>query len=320
MPNDSDLTMSELLKDAPKNWGRWGEDDEFGALNFLDASEALRGVASAHSGKVFTLQTPVGTDKGDPVTLSRHGAIRRQTVDVNSFRTGDRDINPGGSKWADDYFEMFCQGTSQYDGLGHVWYDEQIYNGYSAETTAGGLSKASVAPVGRHGIVGRGVLLDMARYRDKEYLDRFETFGLDDLLECAKEQGVQIEKHDIILIRTGWIPSYFHRDPEEYFHPFSEPGLVYSKELVEWFHDMEIPNLVTDTMGNEITFDPNNGFKLLLHAALMRNLGVTMCELVMMDELGDDCAKDGQYTFLYAAAPIVIEKASGSPVNPIVVK
>jgi hypothetical protein len=54
---------------------------------------------------------------------------------------------------------------------------------------------------------------------------------------------------------------------------------VYSPELVQWFQDMEIPNLVTDTIANEVTADPNNGVALVLHNTLMRNLGVAFTEI-----------------------------------------
>ena len=73
-------------------------------------------------------------------------------------------------------------------------------------------------------------------------------------------------------------------------------------------------------MGNETTLDPVTGFKLVVHNALMRNLGIVMTELTVLDDLAADCAADGQWDFLYAAAPIRVEKAAGSPVNPIVVK
>jgi hypothetical protein len=59
-------TLAELLKDAPKNWGRWGPDDELGCLNFLDAKEVLRGAAEIRNGKVFTLGTPITSPGGDP--------------------------------------------------------------------------------------------------------------------------------------------------------------------------------------------------------------------------------------------------------------
>ena len=43
--------FSELLKDAPKNWGRFGPNDEIGALNFLTSAEVLRGVRAVKSGQ-----------------------------------------------------------------------------------------------------------------------------------------------------------------------------------------------------------------------------------------------------------------------------
>ncbi|MFF9561482.1 cyclase family protein, partial [Streptomyces albus] len=88
----------------------------------------------------------------------------------------------------------------------------------------------------------------------------------------------------------------------------------------QWFQDMEIPNLVTDTIANEVTTDPENGVALVLHNALMRNLGVVFTEICDLEKLAADCASDGQYTFLYVAAPLKVAKASGSPVNPVAIK
>lgn len=59
---------------------------------------------------------------------------------------------------------------------------------------------------------------------------------------------------------------------------------------------------------------------LPLHAALMRNLGVTLTEIAWLDDLAADCAADGQYDFLYTAAPLKIVAGTGSPVNPIAIK
>src|SRR5699024_7400540 len=199
----------------------------------------------------------------------------------------------GGLHYADDVARIFLQGSSQYDALGHVWYDGKIYNGYDAETTVGGLSKASVLPIAEKGVVGRGVLIDMARHRGKRYLDKGETFDHDDLRAAAEEQGVSIEQHDVLLIRTGFIGYWYETTPEEFYDNFLEPGLTYSRELVEWFRDKEIPNLVTDTIANEVTKEPETGVMLPLHCALMRNLGVLLSEVIWLDDLAEACARDG---------------------------
>jgi kynurenine formamidase len=182
------------------------------------------------------------------------------------------------------------------------------------------MTKASVYPIAQKGVVGRGILIDMARHRNKPVLAKGETFNHEDLLAAAKAQGVAIEKHDILVIRTGWIGSFYTTDRAEFYKDFLEPGLTYSPELVKWFHEMEIPNLVTDTIANEVTADPVSGVVLPLHNALMRNLGVTFTEIADLDKLAEDCAADGQWTFMYTAAPLKVMGGTGAPVNPIVVK
>ena len=82
------IRLTELLKDAPRNWGKWGEDDEVGSLNYLDAAQVLRGVAAARQGKVFTLQVDVGRKGGDPVWPGRAGAIRTQVIDKGHWISG----------------------------------------------------------------------------------------------------------------------------------------------------------------------------------------------------------------------------------------
>jgi len=311
--------LGDLLRDAPTNWGKWGADDEIGALNYLGPEQALAAARSVRSGKVFTLQRLIGDPKGDPVWPGRTPAERTQILDESSWDGEQAPAFPGGLHYADDKINAFLQGSTQYDALGHVWYDGKLYNGYDARTTVGGLEKASVEPLAQRGVVGRGVLLDMARYRGKDNLDAAETFTHEDLMACAKQQGITINKRDVLLIRTNFLKLFFDLG-DAFYEGFCEPGLVYSPELVQWFQDMEIPNLVTDTIANEITTDPATGVALTLHNALMRNLGVLFTEICDLESLAQDCAADGQWDFMYTAAPLKVAKASGSPVNPIAIK
>lgn len=312
--------VRELLKDSPKNWGKWGPDDEVGSLNYLTPAEALRGAAAVKQGKSFTLQVRMGDPDGDPVWPGRQQAKRMNVMDKGHYNCGKGPEFAGHYEFADDVMFMYLQGSTQYDALGHVWYDDQIWNGYSADTTIGGLSKASVLPIGERGVVGRGILIDIARYRGKEVLAPGETFTHLDLMAAAEQQGVTIEKRDILVIHTGWIGSFYKKTREEFYKDFIEPGLTYSPELVRWFQEMEIPNIVTDTMANEVSVDPVSGVDIPLHNALMRNLGITLTEIAQLDPLAADCAADGQWTFLYTAAPLKVVGGTGAPVNPIVLK
>lgn len=312
--------MSELLADSPKNWGKWGTDDEVGSLNYLTDAEVLRGIGAVRSGKVFTLQLPIGAPEGDPVWPGRRTAQRVNVMDHSHFKCGKGPHFPGELEYVDDMMVMYLQGSTQYDALGHVWYDDKIYNGYDASTTTGSMSKASVLPIAERGVVGRGVLIDMARYRGKEVLDRGETFDHEDLMAAARKQGVEIQKHDILIVRTGFIELFYRQSSADFYKNFIEPGLTYSPELVHWFQSMEIPNLVTDTIANEVTIDPVSGVALPLHCALMRNLGVAFTEMTKLDKLAEDCASDGQWSFLFVGAPLKVVSGSGAPVNPVVIK
>ncbi|HHY66205.1 MAG TPA: cyclase family protein [Alicyclobacillus sp.] len=316
-----DRKVAELLRDMPTNWNRWGPEDEIGSLNYLTPEEVLRGVRSVRQGKVFTLGVVIGSPEGDPVWPGRSGATKLMTQDKGHYLSHKLQAAPGGLEYADDFITMFLQGTTQFDALGHTWYDDKIWNGYDAGTTIGGMEKASVLPIAQHGVVGRAVLLDIARHRGKPYLDRGETFGLDDLLACAERQGVTVEKHDILVLRTGWLKIFYEQGPRAFYgDSFNEPGLAFSPELVKWFHEMEIPVLATDTIANETTVDPKTGVLLVLHNALMRNLGVLFNEILWLEDLAADCADDGQYAFLYAGSPLKVYRGTGAPVNPVAVK
>lgn len=312
--------VSALLAGAPSNWGRWGADDEVGSLNFLTSAEVLRGVRSVRQGKVFTCGEVIGDPRGDPLWPGRTPVKREMTVDKATYANGDMASLPGGAEFADDRIEMYLQGSTQFDALGHVWYDDQLWNGYPAADAVGGLKKASILPIANRGIVGRGVLLDMAAYLGKPHLEKGDLFGLDDLLGCANSQGITLEKHDIICLRLGFLQLLHVQGPAQFYEDFLEPGLTYSPELVDWFHEMEIPCLATDTISNETELDPAIGVQIPLHCALMRNLGIAFNEICNFELLAKDCHSDGQWEFLYAAAPLKVNEGSGAPVNVLAIK
>jgi kynurenine formamidase len=381
-----------LLGDLPTNWGRWGDDDELGALNLLGASEMAAGMQAALQGgddnvERFTLQTPITgnavdaligegefptTDTGDPAFPGRMPARRDNEAD---WRDAD---SYAGLRFADDKFvaPLFLQGTSHADALGHGFFadedvngdgvvdqaDEQLYNGFMAETTASTrsyeygvpgltdtdgdgtdeagsidevhmLERADITHAANAGIQGRGVLLDVGRHLgdDNGWLPLNYGITLEDLQATAEAQGVEIRERDILLIRTGAIERV--RDPDAAWHAQGEPGLTYSDQLVEWVADLDIPYIAADNLPvekaqHEVTEDDlNEGredlagtYVLPLHGAFLRNLGVTLNEVLDLSDLAAASADDGVYTFLFTAAPLNVEGATGAPINPVVTK
>jgi len=315
--------IKTILNDAPKNWGKWGENDEVGALNYLTEKEVMQGVAAVTSGKTFSLQIPMTHNFG-PVFPGRIPTMHYMAQDASNFSAGKKDALAGGLKFSDDVAFMYLQGTTHVDALAHAWYGDEVYGGKSADTTVHGHAHADVAAIGKRGVVGRGVLLDIGRHKGGEdtRLDPNECITLDDMQAAAEAQGVTIQKRDILLVRTGSIPRYFDEEPDQAWDAMTEPGLCYSAELVQWFADMEIPFLAADTLAVEKVVQKIDGETVVipLHGALMRDLGVVLSEIYWLEELAADSAEDGQYSFLFAAAPLQMEQGTGSPVNPIAVK
>ncbi|GAB3200988.1 cyclase family protein [Nocardioides hungaricus] len=314
------VSLEELLADAPRNWGRWGSDDELGALNYLTPAGVLRAITEVRSGEVFTLGTRIGGAEGEPVTPERSAARRWHVQDHGTYTSGDLEPLPGGLEWADDKIEMFLQGTTHYDGIGHAWYGDRLYNGYPADDTIGHMRRAGVLPIAQHGVVGRGVLVDIARHRGAGHLGRAEPFELEELLEAAATQGVEFRLGDILLVRTGWVELFYEDRDRFYEQPFHEPGLVYTRAVSDWFHDQQIAAYGTDTVANEIQPQPESDVMSVLHAALMRNLGVAFNEILWLPELAGACAGDARWSFLYCAAPLKVVGATGAPVNPLAIR
>lgn len=355
--------LDALLADLPDNWGRWGEDDELGALNLLGSEEAFAGMQAAMKRgptgiERFTLQLPMTgeaidvlvdeeidaptTDTGDPMFPGRTPARRDNAADA---RTAEP--YPGGMQFSDDRFvtEFFLHGTTHMDALGHGWYGNEVYNGRDESVTAAhkefdhavpgcvdgeagevkethGHSAVDISPLADAGVAGRGVLLDVGRVRgdDCDRLPLNAEVTLEDMKATAEAQGVELRERDIILLRTGSIERV--ADPDAEWDPMGEPGLVFSEDLIRWVHDTEIPMIGADTVAVEKVSQTIDGepYVLPLHGALLRDLGVSLNEILWLQDLASQCADDGIYDFLLTSAPLHVERATGGPVNPVVLK
>ncbi|WP_239153938.1 cyclase family protein [Amycolatopsis sp. FDAARGOS 1241] len=210
------------------------------------------------------------------------------------------------------------QGSTNYDALGHVWYDDRLYNGYDADTTIGGLVRDSILPIAEHGVVGRGVLADLARHRGKRYLASGETYTHHDIEAAAEQQGVELRKRDILLVRTGRTV-FFRETPTAEFHAsWPEPGLVYSPGLAEWFRDREIPNIGSDTIGVETSPRPRRRGETARPQCTHAQPRCAVPRDLRPRSAGRRLR--GQWDFFYVAGPLKIVHATGGPVNPVAIE
>lgn len=323
-PTLAETGMERVQKNAPNNWGKWGENDEVGALNLLGEEQVLNAAKAIQSGKTFTLQIPMTHGKG-PVFPGRIPTMHFMAQDESIYSAGKAEALAGGVKFSDDVAFMYLQGTTHVDALAHAWYGDQVYGGKSADSTVHGHAHGDVAAIGKKGITGRGVLLDIGRHSgggDKHRLAPNTCVNLEDLLATADAQKVEIKKRDILVLRTGSIARFYEDEPDAEWTAMSEPGLCYSHELLDWIDEMEIPMIAADNIAIEKVAQEVDGEQMIipLHGALMRDMGVVLSEIWWLDDLAADSAEDGQYTFMLVAAPLKMEEGTGAPVNPVAIK
>lgn len=291
------------------NWHRWGPDDELGTLNLITPEAVVTAAGLVRTGRIFDLGIPFASDGPQP------GGARINPVHLMRD-TGAGQVYPGGMHFADDYVFMPLQAGSQWDALSHVYYDDLLYNGYPASAVGPrGAARLSIDSFGK-GIVGRGVLLDVARLKGVDRLERGYPITPADLDEAAAIQGVSVGAGDILLIRTGWRRVFTTTGDAAAFMD-GEPGIGLA--CARWLRDRDVAALCSDNWAIEVL--PGEGDeKFAVHCVLIRDMGMPLGEMLDFEELAADCAADGIFEFLFTGPPIKFVGAVGSPVNPLAVK
>ena len=292
------------------NWGRWGNDDEKGTVNLITPERIVEASQLVRHGRIFDLGIPFDANGPQP------GGGRINPVRLMSETGADQDY-PGAFHYADDYVFMPLQSASQWDGLAHVFYDDQLYNGFPASDVGPhGAKHCSIDKMAK-GIVGRGVLLDIARYRGVEWMDIGDVITPEDLDGAAQRQGVEVRSGDIVLFRTGWRKKFLS-DGDAAGFMAGEPGLGLA--CCEWLHSHEVAVIASDNWAIEVLPGEIETEALPVHMVLIRDMGMTLGEILDLEELAADCDSDSVYEFLLTAPPIKFTAAVGSPINPLAIK
>ena len=279
------------------NWGRWGPDDQRGTANLLTPERVLSALRQPRSGRVYQLGMELR--RGAPVGGDRIAPMHFMTHDGGDFAALGRD------DWgtADDYLMTATQGTTHVDGLAHVWSGGKLYNGYPfTEVRSSGAAKLGLEHLG--GLVAAVHLLDFTHLCGPAAP---EITG-DRVDAVFAERGTAPEAGDAILFRTGWVEAALaHGEPDPDQFP------VVALSMGQWFADHDIAivgadNIAVEAIGRRGVLPP-------LHKILVRDLGVTMLELLHLAEPAADAVPGG----LLVVAPLRISRGVGSPANPLLV-
>jgi kynurenine formamidase len=307
--SDLDLSASEFerLFDSVSTWGRWGDDDERGALNLLKPADLVAAAGLVRSGEAVTLSLPLNTSAGID---NPEPAVHRMTM------LAEAEDGSGPLRFAKDYIglDYHHESHSHIDALCHVALNGKLYNGRPRSSLTAEGATADAIDVLKDGLVGRGVLLDVPRYREIAWLEPGDHVLIADLEGCERKQSVEVRRGDILLVRTGHNLRQAELGPWDMSN--AKAGLHPS--CARLLADRGVVALGSDG-NNDTAPSTTEGIGFPIHALALNAMGVHLLDYLQLDGLTASCARSGRWEFLFAAAPLRIPGGTGSPLNPIAV-
>ena len=309
MTNKQVPTEEEVLgyMTSLSNWGRWGPDDELGTLNLITPEKR------AQAGRLVR--------EGVSVTCSRL-IVPENAPDVLSIPPLHYMINTGesapnsGRGGSSDFIGLSFHGITitHLDSICHQFWDGKMYNGKPASL----VTVQQKAPVGgvdnvKDEVVTRGVLLDIAQLRGKEWLDGGEGVFPEDLEAAEEAQGVRVEEGDALLVRLGWYKKRQHVGPPT---PPDRPGL--HAATLPWLHRRGVSIILADA-SQDVNPSGYAGMTGPIHSVGIVAMGLWLIDASNCEEVADMCRQLNRWEFMFMVAPLRFHNATGSPVNPLAI-
>jgi kynurenine formamidase len=296
--------VSAELFEATKRWGRWGEDDDRGAVNLLTPERVSKAAALVRDGVTVPCGRPLATA---PAVDNPNPALHYM------IQAGDFAASQKGFQWAADFVGVAFHGNtvSHIDALSHVFVDGQMYNGAPAtDVTSVGARRSSIE-VADAGIVGRGVLLDIPRLRGVDWLEPGDAITTDEL----DATDVSAEPGDIVLVHTG---RDRRREALGPWNTYAEGLAGLAPECARWLYDKDPAVLGSDGV-SDVMPAADMEWPIPIHMCALVGMGIHLLDNLRLDLLADACAARGRWEFLFLVAPLQIGGGTGSPVNPIAI-
>jgi kynurenine formamidase len=272
------------------NWGRWGKDDERGALNLITAEKRRQAATLAKTGATVSLSHPIEREPpsktAQPRPVNSGGAFTSYFLIQGDYLFERQEIEYHGGR------------LSHFDALCHVSYNGKNYNGFVFKeivTTDGGCTKLTVNSA-KDGIVTRGVLLDLPETRVRRQ----------DIEAWEKRTGIRISAGDALLLRTkrsGAKPA-----------GFGSAG--YEPSLIPFLKERDIALLGADIPQEGGTIP---GVALPIHYFTLVGLGVNLLDNLALDDLAATADKLKRWEFMLTIQPLRVANGAGAAVNPVAI-
>jgi kynurenine formamidase len=292
----------EGWKKSLSNWGRWGADDQIGAVNLITPAKRKQAAALVKEGVTVSLATDVNTERA-----------------ADNGSPYEHEITQAGPTGAADKLSVSFHGYAHthLDAFAHRFFDGKMWNGLSYEevTKEAGAKKNSIYGL-HNGIFTRGILMDMPRLKNVPYLEPGTRIYPDDLEAWERKAGMKVSPGDAVFVRTG---RWARRAALGPWNAGRESAGL-DASVIPWLKQRGVALL-----GSEAAQDagpPQQGSELgplPLHDFALIMLGIHLFDDTNLEALSETAAARQRWEFLLSAAPLPVRNGTGSPINPIAI-
>ena len=309
-------TEAEVLSyfDKLSNWGRWGDDDELGAVNLITPEKRKQALALVTEGVTVTCARPVNK------SVAAHSVRSRAScTSCPIAASGGEDVKQaeGIFQFSTDFigFNFHGHSITHLDALSHIFWNGMSYNGFSAAkcTTNLGALVDSIAVL-REGVTTRGVLLDIPRLKGVKWLEKEPGIFPEDLDAAEAAANLRVEPGDLLFVRTGSYRQHLEESVDA-----AEPNRGgFQAACLPWIRERDIAVLGSD-VAQDIVPSGYPRVAMPVHQVAITAMGVWIIDNANLEELAEACAQRNRWEFLITVNPLPLEGATGCPVNPIAI-
>ena len=291
---DFERWMTEL-----SNWGRWGKDDQLGALNLVTPTKRKEALALVRDGVSVSLARDVEKEK----------AIDNDSPFEHSMdRTGDN--NPGFS--CADTFKVSYHGMAHthIDSLCHMFHQGKMYNGFpQTNVTSEGAQRLGIQNL-KNGILSRGVLIDIPLLKGVAFLEPGTPIYPEDLDAWEKKTGISIRAGDVVFIRTGrWAR-------RASVGPWGGKFAGLHGSCARWLKQRDVAVIGRDAASDVLPSGVED-VAMPIHQLSLIAMGAWILDNCDLEAVSAAAKERQRWEFMLSVAPLAVPGGTGSPVNPI---
>ena len=274
------------------NWGRWGADDQLGAVNLITQAKRREALALATTGEVVSMSLPIEVVPAPDDPESTTAFTNLWVTNIQSGFLMER-----------QQVAFHGATVSHLDALCHAHHEGKVYNGIPLDEVFDetGCRQMGISGLAG-GIVTRGVLLDIPRLKGLDALEAGTHVYPEDIEAWERQTGVTVSAGDAIFLRTGrWVNGAMSG---------------YDITVAPWLKQRDVALLGSDGI-QDVGQIP--GTVLPFHKLVLVALGANIFDNMDLEALAETAARLNRWEFLLVAAPIANPGGTGSPLNPLAI-